>query len=57
MSLGLGCRFEISGFTWRPCDLVTTSNWAYNSTYNLPKWACRATPVFSRVITPVKSSY
>ena len=29
-----------------PWDLVTTYNWAYNPTYNPPKWAYRVTPNF-----------
>ena len=30
-----------------PWDLVTTYNWAYNLTYNPPKWAYRGHPNYT----------
>ena len=32
------------GLLGGPCDLVITYNWAYNRTYNPPKWAYRGYP-------------
>ena len=40
-----------------PWDLVSTYNWAYDPTYNPPKWAYRGYPIMSRDIIPVISSY
>ena len=35
----LGGRVRAWGLLGGPWDLVTTYNWAYNPTYNPPKWA------------------
>ena len=40
-----------------PWDLVTTYNWAYNPTYNPPKWADRGYPSINMASIPVISSY
>ena len=39
------------------CELVTIYNWPYNPTYSPPKDPIGVTPIISRVITPVISSY
>ena len=38
-------------------DIAITCNWAYNPTYDPPKWPYRVTPNISRVIPPVINTY
>ena len=47
-------RYGVLGCPW---DLITTYNWAYNPTYNPLNGPIGVTPLISRVIIPVISSY
>ena len=40
-----------------PWDLVTTYDWAYNPTYNTPRWAYRGYPRYKSAIIPVMGKY